>query len=373
MHFDGDCRTLHKLYFDMVKKIGKIITTLIVFAPFAALLACGGNTLAPQTRSVKVTSPLMREGGFRRDYPAIVKESNQTGLGFKTAGQIERVYVKEGDYVKQGQLLATLDAADYQLAVNALQVQYDQMKSEFARVQRLFDNKGMSQNEYEKAKAGLEQLANQLQANKNKLSYTKLYAPANGHIQAVNFSKAEMVDAGTQVFSLLDDGGMKVEFDVPVSESGIATASATYAMSYNSGKSEAPVRFISKSPKADGNQLYTVTLGVGKSSGLTPGMNATVSISISADGGNAPAGYNLPLHAVVNKDGKTSVWTLAPDSTATMKEVVFAGVDKNGMAIIESGINSNDKIISAGVNSLHEGEKVTVIENASATNVGGLI
>lgn len=357
----------------MVNKIESIIRLLIACVPLVALCACGGKTAEPQIRSVKVTEPQLRNSGFVKNYPAIVKESNETGLGFKTAGQIAHVYVKEGDYVKQRQLLATLDAADYQLAVNALQVQYDQTNGEFGRIQKLFDNKGMSQNEYEKAKSGLEQLFNQLQANKNKLSYTKLYAPTNGYIQAVNFSKAEMVDAGTQVFSILDDGGMKIEFDVPVSESGIANASATYIISYNGGHTNVPVHFISKSPKADGNQLYTVKLSVGKSAGLTPGMNATVKIATSGDGDNAPVGYNIPLRSVVNKDGQTSVWVLNPDSTVTKKKVNFIGVDKNGMAIIESGIGPDDNIISAGVNSLYEGEKVTVIENASATNVGGLL
>lgn len=357
----------------MKKILYTVISFLSLFVLSLSTVSCGHDSSETRPRSVKLTIPQSRQEGLAKSYPAIIKESNETSLGFKTAGQIAHIYVKEGDYVKQGQLLATLDAADYQLAVNALQVQYDQMKSEFGRVQKLFDNKGMSQNEYEKAKAGLEQLAHQLQANKNKLSYTKLYAPTSGYIQAVNFSKAEMVDAGTQVFSLLDDGGMKVEFDVPVSESDIANASATYTVSYNGGRSDVPVCFISKSPKADGNQLYTVKLGIGKSAGLTPGMNATVSISASDEGSVANGGYNLPLRAVVDKDGTTSVWVLKPDSTVTMKIVVFAGVDKNGMAIIESGINSTDNIITAGVNSLHEGEKVTVIEDASATNVGGLL
>lgn len=359
----------------MVKtKIESVIRLFMIAPLLAAMSACGGGEAEPQIRSVKVAEPQPRSGGYVRNYPAIVKESNETGLGFKTAGQIAHVYVKEGDYVRQGQLLATLDAADYQLAVNALQAQYDQLKSEFGRVEQLFERKGMSRNEYEKAKAGVEQLYNQLQANKNKLSYTKLYAPSNGYIQTVNFSKAEMVDAGTQVFSILDDDGMKVEFDVPVSESGIVNASAKYTMTYNGGQSEVPVAFISKSPKADGNQLYTIRLGVGPSTGLTPGMNATVGVATTADDDNATTGgYNLPLRAVVDKDGRASVWVLNPDSTVTMKAVVFAGMDKNGMAIIESGIEAGDKVISAGVNSLHEGEKVKVIDRESETNVGGLL
>ena len=50
-------------------------------------------------------------------YPGIVREAHTIGLGFKTAGQIERICVKEGDYVRRGQLLAELDAADFRLGV----------------------------------------------------------------------------------------------------------------------------------------------------------------------------------------------------------------------------------------------------------------
>lgn len=359
----------------MINAIKKSVSLLTIGLSIVTLGACGDTATTSSLRSVKLTSPQPREEGVGRNYPALVKESNETGLGFKTAGQISQVYVKEGDYVRQGQLLAALDASDYQIAVNATQVQYDQMKSEFGRITKLFQNKGMSENEYEKAKAGLEQLETQLQANKNKLSYTRLYAPVNGYIQSVNFSKAEMVDAGTQVFSILDDNGMQVEFDVPVSESGNVNSSTHYRLICNGNESSIPVRFISKSPKADGNQLYTVKLGIdGKQKeGLTPGMNATVAISFSDIDAPQKEGYNLPLRSVVNKDGKTSVWVLTPDTTVALREVNFNGVDNNGMAIIISGINAADRVVAAGVNSLHDGEKVMVIEDASETNVGGLM
>lgn len=359
----------------MITKFGNIIGTLILSLSLFILGSCGEKSSETHIRSVMLSTPQSRNSDFNRSYPAVIKESNETGLGFKTAGQISHIYVKEGDYVKQGQLLASLDASDYQLGVDAVQAQYDQVKSEFGRIQKMYENKGVTQNEYEKAKAGIAQLATQLKANKNKLSYTKLYAPVSGYIQAVNFSKAEMVDAGTQVFSILDDSGMKVEFDLPVNDSGIANSSATYTLTCNGKQSEIPLRFISKSPKANGNQLYTIKLGIDshKSTNLTPGLNATVTIAVPSELGKATGGYNLPLRAVINKAGKTSVWILNQDSTVSLRKVIFAGIDKNGMAIIESGINHDDKVISAGVNSLHEGEKVKVIEESSETNVGGLI
>lgn len=184
-----------------------------------------------------------------------------------------------------------------------------------------------------------------------------------------------MVDAGTQVFSILDDSGLKVEFDVPVSESGVVTPSATYHILLNGERSSAPLRFISKSPKADGNQLYTVKLGIDSRQveNLTPGMNATVVIDAASGTSQSSEGYRLPLRTVINRDGKTSVWVLKTDTTVTQRPVTLGGVDSNGMAIITSGISADDCVILAGINSLHEGEKVSVINTASETNAGGLM
>lgn len=360
----------------MRKVLSKGLMAFAVSSILVTATSCGGKQEETTTiRSVILTTPQSRAEGFSRVFPALIKESNETSLGFKTPGEIARVYVKEGDYVRKGQLLASLDATDYRLAVNALQVQYDQVKKEVARATELFQKKGMSANEYEKAQAGLAQLETQLQANKNKLSYTQLYAPTNGYIQSVNFSKAEMVDAGTAVFTILDDTGMKVEFDVPVSESGIVRKpGADYRLIVNED-SEIPLRFVSMTPKADGNQLYTVKLTFESAPPkyITPGINATVVMESTMAEQNSNEGFNLPLRSVLNHEGKACVWVMKPDSTVAKRTVTFGGLDKNGEAIVTSGLRGDEKVVCAGVNSLHEGEKVKVVEKTSETNVGGMM
>lgn len=57
---------------------------------------------------------------------------------FETAGQIAQINVKEGEYVREGQLIASLDDADYKLGVEALQIQYDQVSDEVSRVRELY-------------------------------------------------------------------------------------------------------------------------------------------------------------------------------------------------------------------------------------------
>lgn len=79
------------------------------------------------------------EKGEERVYAGIVEEAHLVSLAFKTPGQIEKIFVKEGDYVKKGQLLAQLDDEDYKLGVEAVQIQYDQVKDEVGRAKRLCD------------------------------------------------------------------------------------------------------------------------------------------------------------------------------------------------------------------------------------------
>lgn len=329
----------------------------------------GGSTV----HSVMVITPEAMEGTVVKNYSGIVREAHTINLGFKTPGQIERILVAEGDYVHKGQLLAELDDADYRLGVEALQIQYDQLKDEVGRTEQLYRQKSISANDYEKATAGLRQLGVQLQANKNKLNYTKLYAPTDGYIQAVNFSPAEMVDAGTALFTLLDVSRMEVVADIPVAEYQQRDRFTRYFSRVAGSASELPMQLLSLTPKADGNQLYQLRLAfVGQpDKQLTAGMNVEVGI-VMADT-TATTGVVVPLCAVF-RDGDTScVWVLGADSTLVKQQVVLGGSDSRGRAVIREGLTGSEQIVRAGVNALQEGEKVRVIERSSKTNVGGLL
>ena len=124
-------------------------------------------------------------------FSGIVKEQQDMNLGFKTPGQILKIYVKEGQYIQKGQLLAQLDDKDYNLGVKAAQVQATQLEHEVERLQKLYKAKSISGNDYEKAISGLEQVRINLKSNQNKVEYTRLYAPTSGIVETVNFEEME--------------------------------------------------------------------------------------------------------------------------------------------------------------------------------------
>ena len=326
--------------------------------------------------SVEITTPVPSCKTTTKSYPGIVREAHEISLGFKTAGQIKSIHVKEGDYVSKGELLAELDDEDYKLGVEALQIQYNQLKDEVARTRKLFEQKSVSANDYEKASAGLRQLGVQLQVNKNKLEYTRLYAPENGYIQSVNFSPAEMVDAGTAMFTFLDVSHLEVKTDLPSNTFKNIDNVASYDCMVSSEKESQtyPMDFLSLSPKADGNQLYQLILKFREKpeKQITPGMNIEVRLTIN-EGNDSKDGFKIPACSIFKSSDNSCVWVLKEDSTIEKRIITIDNNFSGEQVVVTKGLDGTEKIVRAGVNSLQEGEKVTVIEQPEKSNVGGLI
>jgi multidrug efflux pump subunit AcrA (membrane-fusion protein) len=119
------------------------ILTMLALA--ALVISCSGNQSKSDepVHSVMLVQPEGVAALGSKTFSGLVEEGREISVGFKTAGQLTRILVKEGDYVRQGQLIAQLDDKDYKLGVDAAQIQYDQMKREVARMKKLYDNKSL--------------------------------------------------------------------------------------------------------------------------------------------------------------------------------------------------------------------------------------
>ncbi|MBQ3635476.1 MAG: efflux RND transporter periplasmic adaptor subunit [Bacteroidales bacterium] len=204
----------------------------------------------------------------------------------------------------------------------------------------------------------------QLQSYKNKIEYTSLFAPVSGYVTSVLFEESEMVDAGTQVFSVMDSRHSEVEIDVPadvfLNRDKITSISATSSFHPDSY----PLHIVTTNPKADANQLYHLRLAFTSTppSNLTAGLNVSVSVEMSSA---SPSGYSLPVHSLVARpDGSRFVWTVSPDSSVVARDVVVSSVTSDGLALISSGVSPADKVVKAGGSHLHPDDKVVIISSS---------
>lgn len=317
--------------------------------------------------SVMVVTPEQSVGAQAKNFSGIVKEAQSISLGFRTPGQISSILVKEGDHIRRGQLIATLDASDYQLAADAAKTQYNQLQGEVKRLQNVYESNALSANDYEKASSGLEQARINMQAKQNQLSYTRLYAPVNGVVQHVNFEVAEQVGAGMAVVDLLNVKQMEVEISVPSDVYKLRHRfDGAYAVSNGQ---RIPLHPSSVQPKADANQLFTLKFFI--EGHFSAGESLDVFLDIKAD--TLSHKLTLPAHAIFAYKGQTCVFVIDHQNIAHRQEVKTGTVDKHGRIIIISGIQPTDRVVKAGATVLTDGEKVNIVGKPDKTNVGGLL
>ena len=357
--------------------MNKTFITIIALG-LLPLAACTGEQSQIHRRSVAVVQPKPVAVEAEKNFSGRVEEAREINLGFKTPGQIEEICVKEGDFVKQGDMIARLDDKDYRLGVDALEVQYNQLSREIERMKQLVDAKSVSENDYEKAVAGWKQLGVQLQVNRNKLDYTRLEAPVSGYVQSVNYEPAEMVDAGMAVVTLLDTHSMEVVVDIPadvyLQRDRITKISCNSTVT---GKNGIPMKLLSITPKADGNQLYRMRLAFADAAAvrnLTAGMNIETKLTIAViDSVHGVTSCTLPMHAVFNDGGRDFVWVVDADTVVHKTAVTLGGIADDGSITVTGGVSTGDRVVKAGVEYLQDNEKVTILPAPAETNVGDIL
>lgn len=329
----------------------------------AVLLAACSNksdgTDSP-VHSVILTQPEGNSEQQVKTFAGTVEEAREISVAFKADGQLSKIAVKEGDYVHEGQLIAQLDDKDYKLGLDAAQIQFDQLSREVERLRKLHEGNSISGNDFDKAVSGLKQVEVNLKVYQNKVSYCKLYAPASGYVQSVNFEVAEMVGAGSPVINLLDVKQMEVTINIPASLYMQRDKIEGFQASGLFGEGVA-LKLLSITPKADSNQLYTVRLALpqGGTKNVTSGQN--VEVKVRMRGGEESEQLTIPLSAVVNLDGNDYVYIYKEkDGSVSRTKVTLDGMDKNGRAIVKSGLSGGEQIVKAGASKLTDKEVVKI-------------
>lgn len=307
-----------------------------------------------------------------RSFPGEVQASDQADLAFRVGGKLIEFPATRGIRVKQGQLLARLDPADYQAAANQAQAEYTLAVAQFERAAELIDRQLVSQAEYDQRNSLMQVRQSALVRAQNNLDYTGLYAPFDGVVGRRLAENFENVAAGQVVMIIQTDQMIDVLVDVP--ESIVARVERTRV---NQDPLPVQVRFGSSQDRtfeayykehettADPATLtfrVTFSLPMPESVNVLPGMSATVIADLSELFYDEVGDQTLvPIEAIFSAEEEPldaefrQVWVVDPDTMrATRHEVRVGQLSGDRIAILE-GLEEGEMIISAGVNGVQEG------------------
>lgn len=323
---------------------------------------------------VKTTEVKEHKGSYTTSYPGKIQAASDVKLSFRVAGPIRKIYVKEGEYVKKGQLLAELDPRDYQLQYDATKAEYNQVKGESDRVIELYNRNSVPVNDYDKAVAAIKRISALYDAHRNALEDTKLKAPFSGYIQKKYFDTYEIVNQGLPVLSMIGDNYLEVDIDIPSSDYVRSDDFVGFYCTADVYPGVAlPLEYLDINRKANFNQLFKVRFRIKEEEGLK--LAAGMSVSVTID--YAPASADLaviPISALFRKNDKSYVWLYdTQDNRIKMSPVEVQQILKDGEVIVRSALRKGQTVVSAGVNSLKEGQQVKRLPSVSSSNVGGLL
>lgn len=276
-------------------------------------------------------------------------------------GVVTAVYVKEGDIVRKGQVLAQLDDNVLQQQISGINQQLAFATNLYTKQKSLWDQKIGSEVQYLTAKNTKESLEKNLATLQQQQEMYKIKAPINGSVEEVGVKVGQMAAAGVQpVFRVVNFSSAKILADIaevyaPKVKPGNNVL--IYFPDFNE-EMKSTIRFSSKYINPT-NRTFQIEVRLGKGKvDYRANMIAVVKIN---DYHNAKA-LVLPVNLIKDsQDGKYLL--LAKEEggkTIARKQKVEVGQIYNGLAEVKAGLSIGDKVISTGFNSLVDGQLIKV-------------
>ncbi len=330
------------------------------------LWRCGTPAAAPETvRPVKVVTAA-GAGVIDKDFAGMATPDDAVNLAFRLAGQVLDIPVTEGQSVARGELLAELDPRDIRLQVDADRSAYAEANSQLQRMKRLLEHEAVSRQEYEAAQTRYAQARSTYENRRSMLEETKLRAPFAGVVERAYVDAYERVQSGQAVLRLVDPVTTTVRFTMP--ESGLAALTDTTTRFTVEFDNYRGVRFgarlkeyVRTASDAYGFPVSLELTGVDTVRyRIAPGMSCTVTMR-SAD--PVPDAVSLPVTAIyAPAEGGDYVWTVGDDDRVSLRRVTLGELYGRDRVVIDSGVAPGDRVVTAGVYRLREGERVRILK-----------
>lgn len=280
-------------------------------------------------------------------------------------GILTDVYVKEGQKVSKGQILAKIDDGGLGQQLSQLQIQADLAKTTFERQKRLWEQKIGSEIQYLQAKSSYESQQQAVNQLKQQLAKTTVRAPFTGTIDDVITEQGSVVAAGqTQLMRIVNLDDMYIETEVP----------ERYVADVTTGRSvqvEFPVlgKIIDTKVRQasdfinPANRTFKIEVAVpNKEKSIKPNLTARLKIN---DYTNENAVLVPQSIISENADGEQYVYVVknknADGEGVVKKVIVKTGKTQGDVIEILEGIEDGTEIVQEGARSVRDGQTVKVL------------
>jgi RND family efflux transporter MFP subunit len=353
---------------------------LLAPAALLVLAGCGKKEEPPAPELVRPVKMItLQAGGLIREVtlPGQVFPAIQANMSFEVPGVMTNIYVVEGQEVSAGQMLAKLDARDYQSAFDAATAQLDIARTEAERARALYESQATSKQRLDSAESQLKVAQATFDKAQKALEDTSLIAPINGVVARIMVDDIVNVQAKQDILILQDNSELKVTVDVPETLKILADPNLTLEeRSEQANLRVSMTAFPERSFEAEIMEMSmtadpltrtykgTVSMMRPEDLNVLPGMTATVTATVPGAGSNNPDAFHVPAQAIISDEqGNAVVWVVSPEDMTVRQQIVTQGtIVGDMMEIFSAELSDGDLVVTSGVSQLEPGKKVRKFE-----------
>lgn len=360
----------------MASSVPTVLKALAAVSLLPLLAACQDqavSAIAKRPRPVQTQAVEFAPESSSGEFVGVVRARYETDLGFRVAGKMTDRIVNVGDTVRTGDLIARLDPKDLELQVASAEAEISAAMSNFAQAaadeKRYADLKARgfaAVADYERKKAAKDEAAGRLERAqrsldlaRNQLAYAELRANADGVITATLAEPGQVVAIGQAVARLARRGGIEAVVALPETWLAEARASQASVRLWSGPDHRFAAHLRELSPQADPmTRTYAARFTIEQpDNSVALGMTATVTLS-HGDGATVA---KLPLAAVLNRGSGPAVYVVDRSDALELRPVTIAAFTADS-ALLKSGVDAGERVVTLGVHTLTAGEKVRPIE-----------
>jgi len=353
-----------------------VLSVPLTFALAFALTACGDSDAAPgegrpdggamamggaANRVVPVAVSVARAADLQVNLrgSANLRARQQVEVLPKQAGVIARILVEEGSAVRQGQVLAALDDAEWRLQARQTIARANASRDALERGRALQELGLLADQEVERLRSEAEVAAADAALAELRVQNAAIVAPIAGVVTHRRIEQGQLVATGTPTFTVADLSRLEVDLGIPEREASRVRPGQSVAIRAEEGGQPVAGRVARVRPVVDpgsGTVLVTVEIDPGQAGGLRAGQFANVDIVTET----LQQRIAVPRTALL-VDGPTPRLYRVVGGVAEEVDVTI-GAAFGERVEVSSGIQPGDSIVIVGQDNLRPGAGVSVVE-----------
>jgi membrane fusion protein, multidrug efflux system len=340
----------------------RVLTFLSLCALFCCISCGTKHEEKEEAIKFKVTSPLKKDTLITRDYVCQIHAIQHIELRALERGYLQKIFVDEGQIIKQGQQMFQIMPLLYQAELQKAQAEANFAEIEYQNTKQLSDSNIVSPNELALAKAKFDKAKAEVTLAQVHLGFTDIKAPFSGIMDHFYVRQGSLLDEGELLTTLSDNSEMWIYFNVPEAEyldykSNIQTQNLLKVNLLMANNQMFEYSGVVKTIEADfnnetGNIAFRATFPNPKAL-LRHGETGNIQMNIPLK--NA---IMIPQKASFEILEKKYVFVVDKNNVVRQREITIAA-EMPDIYVIKSGLNENERIMLEGIRKVKDNDKIT--------------